>query len=470
MSRKFSPYILENIEIIDIGSEGKSIAKQDGMVIFVPMGVPGDIVDIRIIKKRKGYMEGIITQIKQPSPLRIAPRCTHFGVCGGCKWQILPYQQQLQFKQQQIYDNFKHLGKFEFPEMEPILGSENEYYYRNKLEFTFSDSRWLDQEDLEHRDQLNLNGLGFHVPGKFDKVVDIEHCYLQEDPSNQIRLAVKKQALAKGIPFYNIKTHTGILRNLIIRTHGPGQLMVILVVKSATPEVMELLQFLVEQFPEISSLHYVINTKLNDSISDLPTELFHGNPHVKAKMEELEFIISPVSFYQTNSQQAYRLYQVVREWAEIQSDEIVYDLYTGTGTIANFVAHQAKKVVGIEYVESAIEDAWVNSRNNGIENSFFIAGDIKDILTSSFVKEQGKPNVVITDPPRAGMHPAVVEQLLKILPDRIVYVSCNPATQARDITLLAAHYKVVKVQPVDMFPHTHHLENVVLLKRNTTLN
>ena len=313
--------------------------------------------------------------------------------------------------------------------MEPILGSENEYYYRNKLEFTFSDSRWLDQEDLEHRDQLNLNGLGFHVPGKFDKVVDIEHCYLQEDPSNQIRLAVKKQALAKGIPFYNIKTHTGILRNLIIRTHGPGQLMVILVVKSATPEVMELLQFLVEQFPEISSLHYVINTKLNDSISDLPTELFHGNPHVKAKMEELEFIISPVSFYQTNSQQAYRLYQVVREWAEIQPDEIVYDLYTGTGTIANFVAHQAKKVVGIEYVESAIEDAWVNSRNNGIENSFFIAGDIKDILTSSFVKEQGKPNVVITDPPRAGMHPAVVEQLLKILPDRIVYVSCNPATQ-----------------------------------------
>ena len=467
MRRKFKAYILEDIEIIDAGSEGKAVAKVDGQALFVPYGVPGDIVDVQITNKKKGYMEGKIVSIMKPSPHRIDPTCDHFGVCGGCKWQILDYPQQLIFKQKQVSDNFKHLGKFEFPEINPIIGSEKQYYYRNKLEYTFTNLRWLEDVDMAQREagiDLEVRGLGFHVPGKFDKVVDIQHCSLQAEPSNAIRLAIKAFAMENEISFYNLRTHEGVLRNLIIRTASTGEIMVILSMTELNEQTQALLEHLTHEFPQITSLYYVINTKMNDTISDLDMQLFYGKPTISEKMEDLEFMISPTSFYQTNSEQAYRLYSVARSFAQITENDVVYDLYTGTGTIANFIAKQAKKVVGIEYVDAAIEDARKNSEQNGITNTRFFAGDMKDILTTSFIKKQGSPSIVITDPPRAGMHTSVIEKMLEMEARKIVYVSCNPATQARDITLLSAKYKVTQVQPVDMFPHTHHVENVVLLE------
>lgn len=467
MRRKFKAYILEDIEIIDAGSEGKAVAKVDGQALFVPYGVPGDIVDVQITNKKKGYMEGKIVSIMKPSPHRKDPTCDHFGVCGGCKWQILDYPQQLIFKQKQVSDNFKHLGKFEFPEINPIIGSEKQYYYRNKLEYTFTNLRWLEDVDMAKREagiDLEVRGLGFHVPGKFDKVVDIQHCSLQAEPSNAIRLAIKAFAMENEISFYNLRTHEGVLRNLIIRTASTGEIMVILSMTELNEQTQALLEHLTHEFPQITSLYYVINTKMNDTISDLDMQLFYGKPTISEKMEDLEFMISPTSFYQTNSEQAYRLYSVARSFAQITENDVVYDLYTGTGTIANFIAKQAKKVVGIEYVDAAIDDARKNSEQNGITNTRFFAGDMKDILTSTFIKKQGSPSIVITDPPRAGMHTSVIEKLLEMEASKIVYVSCNPATQARDITLLSSKYKVTQVQPVDMFPHTHHVENVVLLE------
>ena len=467
MRRRFKAYILEDIEIIDAGSEGKAVAKVDGQALFVPYGVPGDIVDVQITNKKKGYMEGKIVSLIKPSSHRVEPTCSHFGICGGCKWQILDYPQQLFYKQKQVLDNFNHLGKFEFPEINPIIGSEKQYYYRNKLEYTFTNLRWLEDVDMAQRDagiELEVRGLGFHVPGKFDKVVDIQHCSLQAEPSNEIRLAIKAFAMENDIPFYNLRSHEGILRNLIIRTASTGEIMVIVSMTELNDQTQALLDHLTHEFPQITSLYYVINTKMNDTISDLDMELFYGKPTISEKMEDLEFMISPTSFYQTNSEQAYRLYSVARSFAQITEDDVVYDLYTGTGTIANFVARQAKKVIGIEYVDGAIEDARKNSTQNGITNTKFFAGDMKDILTPSFVKKQGTPSIVITDPPRAGMHQNVIDRLLEMEAKKIVYVSCNPATQARDITLLSSKYKVTQVQPVDMFPHTHHVENVALLE------
>ncbi len=467
MRRRFKSYVIEDLEILDAGSEGKAIAKVDGQVLFIPFGVPGDVVDVQITNKKKGYMEGKIVQLKKGSPYRIEPVCSHFGVCGGCKWQIMEYPQQLQFKQKQVFDNFKHLGKFDFPEINPILGSEKQYYYRNKLEYTFSNLRWLEDEDMAQRDagiDLEVRGVGFHVPGKFDKVVDVQHCSLQPEPGNEIRMAVKEFAIQHDIPFYNLRSHEGVLRNLTIRTASTGEVMVILSMTELSELTKKLLETIQQQFPQVTSLYYVINNKLNDTISDLDLVLYAGSPIITEKMEDLEFMVSPVSFYQTNSEQAYTLYSVAKQFAQIEETDLVYDLYTGTGTIANFVARQAKKVIGIEYVDAAILDAKKNSKKNGITNTQFFAGDMKDILTSSFIRKMGKPSVVITDPPRAGMHTDVIDRLLEMEPKRIVYVSCNPATQARDITLLASKYDVTRVQPVDMFPHTHHVENVVLLE------
>ena len=460
-------YMIEELEITDAGSEGKAVGKQDGLTVFVPFVVPGDVVDVRIFKKKKGYAEGQVVNIRKKSSDRIEPVCSHFGLCGGCKWQVMGYEKQLYYKQKQVNDNFTHLGKFDYPALQPILPSQKEYYYRNKLEFTFTALRWLDDEDmvLQQTQPIETRGLGFHIPGKFDKVLDVTHCYLQDDPSNAIRLALKEYALAHDLTFYHVRSHEGLLRNVIIRTTSTGELMVIVIFGHESDEVLPLMQHLAEKFPEITSLQYVINTKLNDSITDLEVILYKGNPCIMEKMEGLSFKIGPVSFYQTNSEQAYNLYKIARNFAQITPEDVVYDLYTGTGTIANFVAASAKKVVGIEYVESAIEDAKENSTLNNIHNTTFVAGDMAKVLTSEFVKKHGRPDIVITDPPRAGMHTSVIEQLLEVEPQRIVYVSCNPATQARDITLLAEKYKVIAVQPVDMFPQTQHVENVVLLER-----
>ena len=466
MSR-FKNYMIEELEITDAGSEGKAVGKHEGLTVFVPFVVPGDVVDVRVFKKKKGYAEGQVVAIRKKSPDRIEPVCSHFGLCGGCKWQVMNYEKQLFYKQKQVNDNFSHLGKFDYPTPQPILPSQKEYYYRNKLEFTFTALRWLDDADmiLQLSQPIETRGLGFHIPGKFDKVLDVNHCYLQADPSNAIRLALKKYALAHDLTFYNVRSHEGLLRNVIIRTTSTGELMVIVIFGKESDEVLPLMQHLAEEFPEITSLQYVINTKLNDSITDLEIILYQGNPYIMENMEGLSFKIGPVSFYQTNSEQAYNLYKVARDFAKITPDDVVYDLYTGTGTIANFVAASAKKVVGIEYVESAIEDAKENSALNNIHNTTFVAGDMAKVLTSEFIKKHGRPNIVITDPPRAGMHTNVIEQLLEVMPERIVYVSCNPATQARDITLLSEKYKVIAVQPVDMFPQTQHVENVVVMEK-----
>jgi len=463
--RKTNP-LLENIRIIDLAAEGKAIAKVDGKVVFVPFAVPGDLVDIQVSKQRKGYMEGYVTQYHELSTSRVDPFCSHFGTCGGCKWQNLPYSMQLELKEKQVIDQLVRIGKLTLPSVSPILGSEKTRYYRNKLEFTFNSSRWLTREEVLSDSEVEQHPvLGFHVPGKFDKIFGVHECFLQPEPSNSIRLSVEKFAMEQGFSFYNIRGGEGLLRNLIIRTSSTGDVMVILsVFEDDLPKTTAVLDHIKSIFPEVTSLMYVINAKANDTINDLDIVCYHGNDFIMEEMEGIRFRIGPKSFYQTNSQQAYELYKVAREFASLSGNEMVYDLYTGTGTIANFIAGSCAKVVGVEYVPEAIADAKVNSELNGITNTHFIAGDMKDVFTESLFAEQGFPEVVIVDPPRAGMHKDVVEGIRLVRPKRIVYVSCNPATQARDIALLGSEYRVTKVQPVDMFPHTHHVENVVLIE------
>ena len=464
--------ILEQVRVEGIAAEGKALARVDDKVVFVPGVAPGDVVDIRITRKKKSFMEGVAIHFHEYSKDRVEPFCEYFGTCGGCKWQHLPYPLQLKFKQQQVVDNMERIAKVELPEIQSIIGSKNDILYRNKLEFTFSDTRWLTKDEIENSDALNRNGLGFHIPGRFDKVLDIEKCHLQEEPSNKIRNWLRAYAIKNGLPFYNLKTHEGYLRIAVIRTATSGQSMVILQVAKDKPEwLTPLLDALIAEFPEVTSLNYVINNKRNETFHDLPVHNYSGEPFIEEYMtiqenkpEKLIFQIGPKSFYQTNSTQAYELYKIARSYAGLTGSELVYDLYTGTGTIANFVAHQAKKVIGLEYVEAAIEDAKINSSINKITNTDFYAGDIKDLLNEAFINNHGKPDVIISDPPRAGMHPDVIKMLLRVAAPRIVYVSCNPATQARDLALLDEKYKVVKLQPVDMFPQTHHVENVALLE------
>lgn len=466
MGRKNSLPLIQNVEVVDVASEGKAIAKVEGMIIFIPYVVPGDVLDVQVTRKRKSYVEALPVTFHKYSPLRQTPVCEHFGVCGGCKWQILPYDQQLIHKQKQVTDNLVRIGKLDVPEIQPILPSDNVEFYRNKLEFTFSNNRWLTTEEIGSGESFDRHALGFHIPEKFDKVLDINKCWLQRDPSNAIRDAVKKIALDNGMPFFDLRNQTGFVRNLIIRTANTGEIMVILSFFH-DQEVFRsiMLNHLAEKFPEITSLMYVINQKVNDTIADQEIILYKGKDHIIEEMEGLKFKVGPKSFYQTNSEQAYKLYKVTREFASLKGNETVYDLYTGTGTIANFVAHQAEKVIGIEYVPEAIEDAKENSRFNNIGNTSFFAGDIKDVLNQEFISQHGRPDVIILDPPRAGVHQNVIDAILASLPKRIVYVSCNPATQARDLALLKEVYQITAVQPVDMFPHTHHVENVVKLER-----
>jgi 23S rRNA (uracil1939-C5)-methyltransferase len=462
--------LLEKITITDVAAEGMALAKVNDLVVFVPYVVPGDVVDLQVKRKKHHYAEAVAVNFHEYSPLRAKPFCQHYGVCGGCKWQVLPYEEQIRYKQKQVFDNLTRIGKVQLPEISPILGSAKTQCYRNKLEYTFSNKRWLTEEEVRadvHYDQMNA--VGFHIPGAFDKVLAIEKCWLQDDISNQIRNAIRDYAYEHDFSFFNLRTQEGLLRNLMIRTSSTGELMVLLQCclkdEADRPRMMEILGYVADRFPQITSLLYVVNNKCNDTIGDLEVEVFRGNDHIFEEMEGLRFKIGPKSFYQTNSEQAYVLYKVAREFAGLTGDELVYDLYTGTGTIANFVSRQARKVIGIEYVPEAIEDAKVNSQINGIANTLFYAGDMKDILTQDFINEHGRPDVIITDPPRAGMHTDVINTILFAEPRRIVYVSCNPATQARDLQLLDVKYRVVKVQPVDMFPHTHHVENVVLLER-----
>ncbi|MDR0955110.1 MAG: 23S rRNA (uracil(1939)-C(5))-methyltransferase RlmD [Rikenellaceae bacterium] len=468
MSKRKQPYpLIEGLEITAIAAEGKSLGRYNDMVVFVPMTVPGDVVNVQINSKRRRFMEGYVTEFVTRSPLRVEPFCEHFATCGGCKWQHLPYPEQLRQKERQVEDQLRRIGGLQIPEIAPILASEKTQYYRNKLEFTFSSKRWMTRQEIESGAPIeNPCALGFHIPGMFDKVLDIRHCWLQPDPSNPVRLAVREFCIEHDYPFYDVRNHTGYMRNLIVRTASTGQTMVIVVFAAEDTERQNaLLEHLTERFPELTSLMYVINTKLNDTIHDLPVHTFYGRDHIFEEMEGLRFKIGPKSFYQTNSAQAYRLYEVARDFAELKPDDVVYDLYTGTGTIANFVARACRRVVGVEYVPEAIEDARVNSQLNGITNTTFYAGDMKDVLTDAFIDENGRPDVVILDPPRAGIHTDVAETILSASPERIVYVSCNPATQARDLAIFEASYRVTRVQPVDMFPHTHHVENVVQLLR-----
>lgn len=462
--------LLEKVTITDVAAEGKALAKVNDLVIFVPYVVPGDVVDLQIKRKKNHYAEAVAVKFHEYSPERAEPFCQHYGVCGGCKWQCLSYENQIKYKQKQVFDNLTRIGKVELPEFMPILGSEKTRFYRNKLEFTFSNKRWLTEEEVKEDVKYDqMNAVGFHIPGAFDKVLAIDKCWLQDDISNQIRNAIRDYAYAHELEFFNLRTQEGMLRNMMVRTSSTGELMVLLQCKivndTQLAQMKDLLQYVGDTFPQITSLLYVINNKCNDTIGDLDVEVFKGNDHIYEEMEGLRFKVGPKSFYQTNSEQAYNLYKVARDFAGLTGSELVYDLYTGTGTIANFVACRARKVVGIEYVPEAIEDAKVNSQINGIENTLFYAGDMKDILTQDFINEHGRPDVIITDPPRAGMHNDVIDVLLFAEPRRIVYVSCNPATQARDLQLLDAKYKVTAVQPVDMFPHTHHVENVVLLEK-----
>lgn len=465
MSKKLD-VVLENLKIEAVAAEGKAIAHTpDGVVVFVEFAVPGDIVDVRLTKKKKNYCEGRIVALKQPSKQRLEPFCEHFGVCGGCKWQPLPYSLQLEAKQQQVYDQLVRIGHLQVPEIQPIIASDETVFYRNKLEFTASDRRWvLSNEEPEGLSDAERCGLGFHVGRFFDKVLDIRKCWLQPSPSNEIRLFVKQYALEHGIPFYNIRENKGVFRSVFVRTSENSGTMVILTFASAEKPVFELMDALSEAFPQISSLYYVVNTKLNDSISDQECILYKGNDAIYEEMEGLRFKIGPKSFYQTNTRQAYKLYKVAREFAGLKGDETVYDLYTGTGTIAQFVSSKAKKVIGIEYVPEAIEDAKLNAAGNGIGNCEFFAGDMKDVLKPAFIRAHGRPDVIILDPPRAGIHPDVAKVILDAAPERIVYVSCNPASQARDLEILCSKYRITAVQPVDMFPHTQHVENVCKLE------
>jgi len=452
-----------------VAAEGKAIAKVNDLVIFVPYVVPGDVVDLQIKRKKNKYAEAEAVNFHEYSSTRAVPFCQHYGICGGCKWQVLPYAEQIKYKQKQVEDNLRRIGKIELPEISPILGSAKTEFYRNKLEFTFSNKRWLTYEEVKQEVKYDqMNAVGFHIPGAFDKVLAIEKCWLQNDISNRIRNAVRDYAYEHNYSFINLRSQEGMLRNMIIRTSSMGELMVIIICKIVEDSEMtlfkQLLQYVADTFPEITSLLYIINNKCNDTINDLDVYVFKGNDHIFEEMEGLRFKVGPKSFYQTNSEQAYNLYKIARDFAGLTGNELVYDLYTGTGTIANFVSRQARQVIGIEYVPEAIEDAKVNAEINGIDNTLFFAGDMKDMLTQEFINEYGRPDVIITDPPRAGMHQDVVDVILFAEPKRIVYVSCNPATQARDLQLLDVKYKVKAVQPVDMFPHTHHVENVVLLE------
>ena len=467
MGRKKELPLLEKVTITDIGAEGNALARVDNLVVFVPMLIPGDVVDIKVIKKRKKYLEGRVTKFHEYSADRIKPRCIHFGVCGGCKWQHLPYKLQLHYKEKQVKDNLTRIGKTELPVINPIIGSEEIYMYRNKLEYTFSHKRWLTKEEVISDTKFEKeDALGFHIPGLFDKVLDIKECHLQPDPSNSIRNAVRQYAHDKDLQFFDLREQMGFLRNIVIRNSLEGNVMVIVVFFHEDVEQRTgLLDFLDSQFPQITSLMYVINSKRNDSLNDQNPVLYKGEDHLFEEMDGLKFRIGPKSFYQTNTRQALVLYRVAREFAELSGNEVVYDLYTGTGTIANFISAYAKKVIGIEYVDEAVQDAKINSEINNLHNTSFIAGDMKDILTESFFTLYGKPDVIITDPPRAGMHEEVIKIIAGAAADRIVYISCNPSTQSRDIQLLSNNYYVAAVQPVDMFPHTHHVENVVLLRR-----
>lgn len=468
------PAILEKVTVLDAVAEGKCIGKIDDKVVFISHVAPGDVVDVRVHKKRKKFFEGTPIKFHEYSKLRIDAFCKHFGTCGGCKWQFLDYKNQLKYKEQQVKDALERIAKVELPEISPILGSAKTKHYRNKLEFTFSNNAWLTEKQISSEEFVKKNALGFHIPGRFDKILDIETCHLQEEPSNSVRLWVKKYAEENHLEFFDLREQTGFLRNLIIRTATTGEWMLILSFAKEDKDKREkMLEELKNAFPDITSLLYVINEKRNDTISDLPIECFYGKDHIIEEMPKpkgsgsLKFKIGPKSFYQTNSDQAYELYKIAADFADLKGSEIVYDLYTGTGTIANFVAEKAKKVIGIEYVPEAIEDAEFNSKMNKLANTAFFAGDMKDVLNNSFIEKHGKADVVITDPPRAGMHSDVVETLKKISAKKIVYVSCNPATQARDIQLLDDVYKLSKVQPVDMFPQTHHVENVVLLEKRS---
>lgn len=466
MGRKKLDLILENVKIEAVAAEGKSLAHVDGTVVFVEFAVPGDIVNVKVTKKKKNYMEGFILEIVKPSEDRLQPFCEHFGICGGCRWQPLPYDMQLKAKQQQVWDQLVRIGHLEIPDISPILPSDKTKYYRNKLEFTFSNKRWIyNNEDLDSLTDEERLGLGFHVGKFFDKVLDIKHCSLQPEPSNEIRLFIREYAVTHNLEFYNIRENTGFLRNIIIRNNQVGDVMLtVCFAYDDQDKIVPMLDAIAAEFPQIKSLHYVINEKLNDSISDLDCILYKGEDAIWETMGKLKFKIGPKSFYQTNSEQAYKLYSVAKEFAALTGNEVVYDLYTGTGTIAQFISDKASKVIGIEYVKEAIEDARINAEANGITNCTFFDGDMKDILTADFIKEHGKPEVMIIDPPRAGMHPDVVKVIMEAAPERIVYVSCNPASQARDLAMMSPMYEITAVQPVDMFPHTMHVENVCALK------
>lgn len=458
--------LIEGLEITAVAAEGNAIARHDDMVVFIPYGAPGDIADVKLDRKKHSYAEGHIERLLKPSPIRTEPFCSHFGVCGGCRWQHLPYPEQLKAKQQQVEDALNRIAKVELPEITPILGSEATREYRNKMEYTFSNKKWLTWQQMRSGEEFpDRDAAGFHIPGAFDKVLDIDCCHLQDDLGNRLRLHVKEYAKTHGLTFFDLRGQTGLLRTMMIRIASTGETMVVISFGEDNPEAIKgVLGDLREKFPALTSLMFVVNTKANDTIADLDIQLHSGKPYIEEEMEGLRFRIGPKSFYQTNSRQAYNLYKVAREYAGLTGNELVYDLYTGTGTIANFIARKARKVVGIEYVEDAIRDAKLNAEVNGLENTDFYAGDMKDVLTADFISSHGHPDVMIVDPPRAGMHADVVKVILDAEPKRIVYVSCNPATQARDLAMLDTKYRVTAVRPVDMFPHTHHVENVVRLE------
>lgn len=459
--------LIEGLHITTLAAEGKAMGKVDNQVVFVPMTLPGDIVDVQIRKHHRRYMEGTVVRFIEKSPLRIEPFCQHFGTCGGCKWQNLPYDEQLKQKRQQVEDQLVRIGHLDIPEVRPCLGSARTREYRNKLEFTFADRRWLTYEEIaEGGDIASTPAVGFHIPGCFDKVLDIECCHLQIDLSNKIRLATKQYCIDHGYTFHNARAHEGLMRTMVVRTASTGEVMVIVVFNENDRERIDaLMSYLRDEFKEITSLIYMVNDKWNDSLGDREPICFAGKDHIIEEMEGLRFKVGPKSFYQTNSEQAYELYKVARDFAEISNDDTLYDLYTGTGTIANFCARRARRVVGVEYVPEAIEDAVINSRLNNIDNTTFYAGDMKDVLSDEFIERNGHPDVVILDPPRAGVDERVLEVIKRAAPERMVYVSCNPSTQARDLAILSDMYEILAVQPVDMFPHTHHVENVVKLRK-----
>ena len=466
--KKTDKIVFENVEVLDAGAKGVSVAKApDGKIIFIPNVVPGDVVDVQTFKKRKAYFEGKAVAFHKLSAQRVEPVCQHFGACGGCKWQNMGYEFQLGYKHQEVENNLKRIGKIELPQFEPILGSKEQFFYRNKMEFSFSNARWLTDDEIKSGEELGKeNALGFHIPKMWDKILDIKKCYLQQDPSNALRNEIRDFANENGLEFFNPRENTGLLRTLMIRTASTGEIMVLIQFFKEDKKKRELLlDFLKDRFPEITSLQYVINSKLNDTIYDQNVICYHGRDYILEEMEGLKFSINAKSFYQTNSDQAYELYSITREFAGLTGNELVYDLYTGTGTIAQFVSKNAKKVIGVEAVPEAIADAKVNAERNNITNCEFFVGDMKNVFNDEFIEQHGQPDVIITDPPRDGMHKDVVAQILKIAPKRVVYVSCNSATQARDLALMDEMYKVVRVRPVDMFPQTHHVENVVLLEK-----